>query len=410
MHFNPAAPTVMHIDINSCFATIEQQANPFLRGKPLAIGAYTTNAGCILAASIEAKKVGVKTGMRVREAKLLCPGLIVLPSDPNKYRFVHKKLSAILKDYTNNFYPKSIDEFVLYLKGYPALANQTPWELGREIKSRIANEVGDWIRVSIGFGPNRFLAKTAAGFKKPDGLTIIDQGNFADIYERLSLVDLHGINVRNEARLHSVGIYSVPQFYNAELPQLRSAFHSVLAYYWYLRLRGWEIDNMEFARKSFGNQHALSKPYSEIDDLAPIMTKLVTKTASRLRKGGYIARGVSVYISYRRHHRNSPSWHKQLTLPHPIYATTDILRAALILLHQSPRKPVRVLSVSCFDIIKEQKLQLNIFENEGKKQNLFRKIDLINGRWGDYTISPASVLMAGGTVHDRIAFGGVTEL
>ncbi|MEK7470692.1 MAG: DNA polymerase IV, partial [Patescibacteria group bacterium] len=102
----------MHIDLNSCFATIEQQANPFLRGKPIAVGAYTTPNGCILAASVEAKRLGIKTGMRVKDGKVLYPKLIVLPSDPNKYRDVHLKLRKIISEYTNDFSPKSIDEFV----------------------------------------------------------------------------------------------------------------------------------------------------------------------------------------------------------------------------------------------------------------------------------------------------------
>src|SRR5690242_1901863 len=108
MNFNPSPSYFMHIDINSCFATIEQQANPLLRNKPVAVGAYVTSSGCILAASYEAKRLGVKTGMRVKEGKMLCPNLIVVSPDPAKYRFVHLKLRKILKRYTDNVVPKSI--------------------------------------------------------------------------------------------------------------------------------------------------------------------------------------------------------------------------------------------------------------------------------------------------------------
>ncbi len=139
--FNPAPPTTMHIDLNSCFATIEQQANPFLRGKPLAVCAYATPAGCILAASVEAKRYGVKTGMRLREGKKLCPFMIAIDSDPNKYRHVHLKLREIMSDYTNEFYPKSIDEFVLELGKYLPVHDKTMREIGREIKVRIKKPI-----------------------------------------------------------------------------------------------------------------------------------------------------------------------------------------------------------------------------------------------------------------------------
>src|SRR3990172_5484383 len=152
--FNPSASTVMHIDLNSCFATIEQQANPLLRGKPIAVAAYATSAGCILAPSIEAKRYGVKTGMRVKEGKLLCPSLIVLSPDPWKYRNVHVQLRRLLSEYTNDFVPKSIDEFVLNLEGYPCLVagsstsrvfcGASMRQVAREIKERIKREIGEW--------------------------------------------------------------------------------------------------------------------------------------------------------------------------------------------------------------------------------------------------------------------------
>src|SRR4029079_6897865 len=105
---NPAEPTVMHIDLNSCFATIEQQANRKLRGRPVAVAAYTSPRGCILAPSIEAKTYGVKTGMMVAEGKELCPDLLILNSDPPKYRDAHLRLKKIFESYTNSVTPKSI--------------------------------------------------------------------------------------------------------------------------------------------------------------------------------------------------------------------------------------------------------------------------------------------------------------
>src|SRR3989344_3534104 len=177
LYFNPRPSVIMHIDLNSCFATVEQQANPHLRGKPVAVAAYTTPSGCILAPSIEAKHYGIKTGMRVKDGKLLYPGLIVLPPDPWKYRSVHLKLRKLISDYTADFNPKSIDEFVLNLEGYPCLVASSMQQVAREIKIRIKKEIGDWLTVSIGISPNRFLAKLASGIHKPDGLDEINKDN-----------------------------------------------------------------------------------------------------------------------------------------------------------------------------------------------------------------------------------------
>jgi len=176
----------MHIDLNSCFATIEQQANPLLRGKPIAVAAFKSPGGCILAPSIEAKRYGIKTGMRVKEGKMLYQDLIVLEPDPWKYRNVHLSLRKILETYTNDVAPKSIDEFVLNLEGFPAMRKGLI-NVGNEIKKRIREEVGDWLKVSIGIAPNRYLAKTAAGLKKPDGLETINFENYAQVYESLEL-------------------------------------------------------------------------------------------------------------------------------------------------------------------------------------------------------------------------------
>src|SRR3970040_2084529 len=129
--------------------------------------------------------------MRVKDGKLLYPALIVLPPDPWKYRNVHLGLRRILSDYTAHFSPKSIDEFVLNLEGYPAFQKGMR-ELAREIKTRIKREVGDWLSVSVGIAPNRFLAKTGASLHKPDGLDEINKGNFLDIYSKLALTDLCG--------------------------------------------------------------------------------------------------------------------------------------------------------------------------------------------------------------------------
>jgi len=407
--FNQSPSYRMHIDLNSCFATIEQQANPLLRGKPIAVAAYASPGGCILAPSIEAKTFGIKTGMRVFEGKKLYPKLIVLPPDPWKYRQVHLALRKILSAYTPNFHPKSIDEFALNLKGMPALKSMTMFDIANKIKKRIKNEIGEWLTVSVGIAPNRFLAKTAAGLHKPDGLDEINHKNFWQVYSTLSLPDLCGIASHNTIRLSSIGIYTVQDFYQASIRTLKIAFSSIAGYYWYLRLRGYEIDDMEFARRSYGNSYALPagrQAFQTSKELAPILAKLTHKATTRLRAAGYKATGVHLARSY----RDGSFWHEARTAEKILYDTRDFYKLAARLLLRSPSKPTRELAVSCFGIIKDSPLQLDLFSDEVKKASLVESIDKANTRWGHYTLTQARMIDTSTAVPDRIAFGGVKEL
>lgn len=404
--FNPNPSTIMHLDLNSCFATIEQQANPLLRGKPTVVAAYVTPSGCILASSIEAKKYGIKTGMRVKEGRLLYPKLIVLSPDPWKYRNIHLKLRRLLSDYTDKIVPKSIDEFVLNLEGYP-VASRGIQTVAGEIKKRIKKEIGEWLTISVGIAPNRFLAKTAAGLHKPDGLDEINKDNFTAIFYSLCLTDICGIKERNAVRLMNVGIFTVLDFYQADLRQLKAAFNSVLGYYWYLRLRGWEIDDVEFGRRSYGNSFALPQPLASPKELAPILQKLVQKTGQRLRKAGYRVRGIHLSLLY----RDFSYWHQGVTLPKTIFDSREIYQEAFRILCRSPyKKAVRNLAVSCFNLVKASSLQLDLFTDTIKKEKITQAIDQVNSRWGDFIITPARMLGTKRLVLDRIAFGNVKEL
>jgi len=406
LDFNRRPSSIMHIDLNSCFASIEQQANPLLRYKPLAVAAYDTPNGCILAASIEAKRLGIKVGLRVKEGRLLCPDLIVRSPDSDKYRSVHLALRKILSDYTPKIVPKSIDEFVLDFSGTPAFQKGL-FFIGKEIKSRIKNEIGEYLTVSIGLGPNRFLAKTASNLHKPDGLDEINEKNFRKIYQSLSLMDLCGINRQNTTRLNMVGIYTVPDFFKADIPLLRSAFHSILGYYWFLRLRGWEVDDLDFDTKSFGHSYSLPKTLTSPEELAPILSKLVEKVGFRMRHSDFQTKGVHLALLYQDHQY----FHEGKSLDQPIFDSRDIFRVAMRLLRHSPYKlPVRNIAISCFGLSSRCTLQLGLFCDSIKKENLVTAIDDINDRWGNFVITPATMANTEKYVHDRIGFGQIRGL
>jgi len=276
-----------------------------------------------------------------------------------------------------------------------------------EIKKRIKEEIGEWITVSIGISTNRYLAKTASSYKKPDGLFEINKDNFLEVFNSLKLTDLCGIKKGNASRLATVSIFSIMDFFNADITKLKIGFHSVTGYYWYLRLHGYEVDEAETHRKSFGNSYALPKPYSKPEDLSPILTKLIEKMSMRLRRKNYIAEGIHLGILFKDH----TYWHKGMKLKSPIFASSDFNKRIFELLLSCPNlKPVKNLAVTCFDLKKDKFTQLELNVNVVKKQNLSKALDKINDRWGNFTIIPARMINNDNYVLDRIAFGGMSEI
>jgi len=405
---NHNQPKIMHIDLNSCFATVEQQAYPNLRGKPILIAAYTTPNGCVLAPSIEAKRFGIKTGMTVRDARLLCPGVIVRDPDPEMVRHIHLRLKNLLSFFSPGVFPKSIDELVLDFDHTYALKKDLA-KIGLEIKNRIRKEIGEHLSCNIGISTNRFLAKLAAGLHKPDGLDIIDHKNLKKVYENCSLTDLHGINTRFQARLNASGIFTPLEFLDASLQTLQKrVFKSICGYYWFFRLRGFEIDAVEFQRKSYGQSYALKNQTKDPKELSQLLMKLCEKMGRRLRRNNFCAFGVHVSCVY----TNLTHWHTGRIFPTGLYSTQELFTKALYLLNKQPeRKKLRELAVSCFNLISTNNEQLDLFsKNMEKKRGLQKAIDRINDRWGEFALTPALMMGMKDIIVDRVAFGGTKEL
>ncbi len=406
--FNKDDPHTLFIDINSCFATIEQQYNPGLRNKPVAVAAYIGPKGCIVAPSIEAKELNIKTGMLVKEAKKICPDIIIMEPDPPKYRAVHKKLKDLLLSYTPKTAPRSIDEFCIDIRK-TANEKKGSIKIALEIKEDIRKKIGSRITVSIGAGPNEFLAKTASNLEKPDGFKIIDKDNFHRIFSEISLTDLCGIKEGNASRLARSGIFTVTDFYNSDVQTLRKAFGSIEGYCWHLRIRGWEMSQSSFGRnsglkKTFGNSYAIPKNIWKKDELTPILFKLVEKTAVRLRNSGYKAKSFQINIYY----RDGTRWkNKKHTLKYTD-TTKEIYKIMLGLFLNCPyEKPVRILAETCFGLAKTDRRQLNLFTETVTEKNriLEETTDKINKKYGEILIKRAKVLGADNFADDRISFG-----
>lgn len=408
MPINTIRPLIMHIDLNSCFAMMEQQANPLIRNKPVAVAAYDTPRGMILASSYEAKAKNIKLGLNVRQGRQIDPGLIVMMPDPDKYFDAHQRLRELLNKYTSEVVSKSVDEYVVDFSGSPAIGSGLSLEdIGKRIKADVKASLGSYVTVNIGFGANRFLAKLAAGLNKPDGLNILTADNLRLVYSQLSLTDLPGINVHYEARLNLAGIHTPLQFLDADLNTLKQVvFKGIVGYYWYLRLRGWEIDTVEFSRRSFGQQYALSQKTKDILELERLIMKLSEKTGRRLRRLNYAASGIHLTLVFEDHQFYS----KRMKCSR-LYTTQEIYKAAVKLLKQALiESRVSQLAISVYGLSPDVGNQLSLFTGtKYDTMSLAQASDMVNDRYGEFTLVPALMANMENIILKRVAFGKVND-
>jgi DNA polymerase-4 len=372
----------------------------------LVIAAYTSGGGCILASSIEAKRLGIKTGMRVRDAREICPSIIVRENDPDLVRDVSHKFMNICADYSPDVTPKSVDEIVMNFTTTRDYHKKTLSEIGREIKKRFRAEIGEWIFCNVGISTNRFLAKLASSLHKPDGLDIINHENLVSVYSSVSLTDLNGINIRYQARLNMAGVFTPLDFFHSTDSVLRKQiFKGITGHYWYLRLRGWEVDDYKSERKSYGQEYSLGKKTGDHERLAGLIMMLTEKMGRRLRVSGNAAQGVHLALLY----DDWTHWHHGRKFGQFLYTTPELFRKAMSLFSQAPaKKVVRRISVSCFDLAPIGFMTPSLFDTDvERKRQVSRAVDLINDRYGEYVVTPALMMESRKTVIDRIAFGGL---
>lgn len=406
--FNEERPLIMHIDLNSCFATVEQQARPKLRGKPVAIVNRRTDKTAIVTASYEAKAKGVKVGMKLREAKILCPDLVALESDPPKYRYVYHKLLDIMRDYSAHVTMKSIDEGIIDFHDTSyAMAERDLVEIGQEIKQRLKDEIGVWMRCNVGISTNRFLAKTAAGLHKPDGLDVITSQNIREVLGELKLTDLTGIAHRNEKRLNSVGIYTPLQFLDADVVTLQKVvFKSVVGEWWYKRLRGFEVDDVETKIGRVGRQYVLERFDLTRDEIVQRLHHLCESVGSRMRSQGLAARGVYVYGKT----ADRQYWHSSALSPLPFFSDQAIFIQALQLFDRAPDE-LKEIGIHCYELTASDSSQLSLFADEiSRERRVVETIDEINKQFGERTIHSAGTLNTGIYVKTKIPFGSTRYL
>ena len=285
----------LYLDLNSYFASVEQQLQPKLRNKPIAIVPTMTNATCAIAASYEAKSYGVKTGTMIYEAKRLCPKLICIQANHENYVTYHHKILTEIDKYIPIEIVASIDEVACKLMGKQHQEDQAR-KLALTIKKGIQKNIGEYIRCSVGIAPNRFLAKTASNLEKPNGLQVLYSEDVPKRIKHFKLSDLTGIGKAMENRLIKSGILSIEELYEISPKHMRKIWGNVQGEkFWYM-LRGIEIADIKTTRKTIGHSHVLEPKWRPQKLAEQVMHRLLLKAASRLRRMKYYSSKLSLSL------------------------------------------------------------------------------------------------------------------
>jgi len=390
---------ILLADMNSFFASVHQALDPELRGKPVIVaGDPEKRHGIVLTASYEAKKRGIKTGMGVWEARQRCPEGIFIKPQYHLYVDFSSRVLKIMGDFTPLVEPFSIDEAFMDVTGSQKLFG-SPVEIAKKLKERIRREIG--ITCSIGVGPNKLLAKMAAGLQKPDGLTVITRENMPQLLWPLPVRELFGVGHRYEQHLHKLNIYTIGDLARYPVAILKKKFGLYGETLW-LSANGIDsspVDPDSLNRvKSIGQQITLPRDYKG-DEIKVVILELADLVAHRVRAGGYLGKTVSLTLK----DTNFCCLSRMQTLKRPTNLAADISAAAFDLLqkHWSPRWPVRMVGVSLANLYPFQMEQAELFGNREKLRGIEKACDQVRERYGRTAVLRAVSLKEGCLEHVR---------
>jgi DNA polymerase IV len=388
----------LFLDLNSYFASVEQQERPELRGRPIAVVPVMADSSCAIAASYEAKRFGISTGTLIGEAKTLCPGIVLVESQPKLYVDYHRKVLEAVDEVLPVEEVCSIDEMRFALIGAEREPDKAR-RLATRLKAAIRNRVGQCLTCSIGVAPNPFLAKIATELQKPDGLVVIEAGELPKRLEELPLRGFTGINRRMEVRLNAAGIFDARDLCSADADHLRRAFGSVVGERWWYLLRGYDLPSKDTRRRSLGHSHVLPPDKRSEAGCREVMLRLIQKAALRLREKGLYARSMDVSVrgftkSWTAHVR-IPASHDTLTLTErflEVWEGRDFVRP-------------RAVGVSFTDLQETEQVTPSLFDPVEERGRLEGAVDEINRKFGRNTVFLGGMSGARSDAPGRIAFG-----
>ncbi len=376
----PISRTILHLDMDAFFASVEQRDHPELCGKPLLIG-HDGPRGVVATASYEARPFGCRSAMPMVTAKRLCPQAIVLPVRGERYREVSQQMFAILEEYSPLVEPLSIDEAFLDLTGTERALGD-PIAVAKQMKDRIRRELG--VTASVGVAPNKFLAKLASDMNKPDGLTVIREENIDHVLPPLPVTKLWGIGPATAAKLEPLGIRMIGDLRDMPLDSVRRILGGEAERYVQL---AHGIDHRPVApdrqAKSIGHEQTFNVDVEDRDEVRRVLLDEVEQVGARLRRHGLQARGVSLKIRF----GNFETITRSTTLKQPTNITGELWQAAKGLFKAWSFEPVRLIGVMAEKLTAgEEHAELFVDQDRERHRRLDEVADRINERFGQTAI------------------------
>jgi DNA polymerase IV len=417
MHLTPPSSIAwLFLDLNSYFASVEQQLNPAYRGRPLVVVPLETDATSAIAASYEAKAYGIKTGTRIYEAKRLCPDLVCAPAHHEHYVDFHHRIIEEIQRHIPVTYVASIDEMACALDSTERNI-EVAIALAQRIKKGIKQHLGECIRCSIGLAPNIFLAKIATNMQKPDGLVVIEPQDIPHKLYTVPFEDITGIGRNMQYRLHQAGISTMQQLYQLSPKHMRALWHSVEGERFYYKLRGIQLEREESTRHSVGHSHVLSPENRPTPQAKLIGKRLLQKAVSRMRRLDYAATTMSVSVRIEAGNKYFADIRFK-----PLYTHADMAKHFETLWNNiisqsritSPR--IKKVAVTLHGLVAISNIQPDLFDDSTmqqlhvKNEQLSTAMDRLNQRFGRGTIITAATLSKANTVTGtKIAFSRIPD-
>lgn len=427
-------PIIFHLDMNSYFASVEQQENPAWRGKPLGVCEHL--GGIIIAASREAKKWGITTGTPVWEAKKIYPKIILTKTNASRYRYYADCMVDVVKQYTNHVEIYSIDEVFLDMTRVTnvgcgeyseARVFSEAVAVALAIKADMKKKVGEWLTCSIGIAENKLLAKIASDMQKPDGLVLIHSNKFMtklelymparavyvnDLYQKLTLQDIPGIGRKQEKNLQALGIKTLLDLKNYPVSLLVASFGKIMGYHLHMmgQLKSsWKpVVSQDESIKSIGHMYTLPKEYRNSEFFEPVLYKLCEMVAGRLRKQGLLGNVIQFYVRTEDH----SSYGEAKKIGYYTQDGREIFLEAMnifdMCVNNSQKPLIKLIGITVSRLVPFSG-QRSLFGFDEKLNRINKSLDMINKKYGNFTVCRFPVRLAGNVFRDSIGFGRIKE-
>ncbi len=416
----------LFVDLNSYFASVEQQVRPELRGRPVGVVPMMADTTVCIAASYEAKAFGVRTGTIVADAKRMCPEIVLVEGRHEIYTEYHHRVVEAVESCVPVTAVCSIDEMACRLIGRERPL-RAALDLGIRVKRAIREKVGECLRSSVGLATNRYLAKVASDMEKPDGLVALPLDILPEALHQLTLRDLPGIGARTEKRLNEKGIRTMDDLLALDREHAGEMWGSV----WGERLFHWlagedfEMGELEH-QKSISHSHVLAPEMRDAEKAWAVAHKLLHKAAMRLRSAGLWASHIGLAIGFAvprgegtpvsRFGVPARGWRSELKLSE--CQDNQTLIAALRRLWESRPSGEQYehpyfIAVQLNNLVPDRLHTLALFdglEEEQSRTRLNATMDQINDKYGMSTLAPAAMLTAYKAAPTRIAFNAIPDL